>query len=1727
VNTIANTNDQAQLVKFIVTPYTRQAGSELEKCTGINDTAYVWVEPTAKIAVTPKQDTICDGSQVSITLTSPSVPTRTVKFRYVTEAPAGVTVTPATGGPLDNNDILTNTIVNTNDQAQLVKFIVTPYTREAGSEIEKCTGINDTAYVWVEPTAKIAVTPKQDTICDGSQVNITLTSPSVPTRTVKFRYVTEAPAGVTVTPATGTGLNNNDILINTIANTNDQAQLVKFIVTPYTREAGSEIEKCTGINDTAYVWVEPTAKIAVTPKQDTICDGSQVNITLTSPSVPTRTVKFRYVTEAPAGVTVTPATGGPLDNNAVLVNTIANTNDQAQLVKFIVTPYTREAGSELEKCTGINDTAYVWVEPTAKISVTPKQDTICDGSQVNITLTSPSVPTRAVKFRYVTEAPAGVTVTPATGGPLDNNAVLVNTIANANDQAQLVKFIITPYTRQPGSELEKCTGINDTAYVWVEPTAKISVTPKQDTICDGAQVNITLTSPSVPTRTVKFRYVTEAPAGVTVTPATGTGLNNNDILTNTIVNTSDQAQLVKFIVTPYTRQAGSELEKCTGINDTAYVWVEPSVRLIATLQKDTICSGDATMIDLNSPSVPTRPVLFRFDTQVPFGLSVSPANGTAITNNSTLTETFINVTDTAKQVVFIITPYTREAASESEKCSGIPFTVRVWVEPTPKVELTPSQDTICTSLRTNVHFSTVTRSVQAVKFYYEARYNPSLVAVYYAKDTFNLDPGFPMVDSIVNRTSVPQKVTFIAYPYLNGPAGIRKCPGIQDSTVIWIAPTLRVMVDSISRFIGDKNIRCRGDNSGYISLMPQGGITTFANYDIYDLSYTWSTGETGRSISQLVAGSYSININDHFGCQDDSVIVLTQPDSVLTTSIIVIHTVSCFGKDGILKANTKGGTRDYDNVWIQVPKDFGESPPIHRDILYNAPEGRYILKAYDTNGCTTLIPTVWRDLTQPPAKSVGAYPINYGSYQLKCNGDSSGSWVTVNNSMTNITYHWTGPGFDSTFTNALQLNYQYNLKAGLYNLVYTDESNCKGELNTDMEEPDPLIIEKDTMSFYYGLYNVSCFGRSDGQINLNRIRGGHIESEYIYSWRSISGGIITDSTLRNQSGLEAGQYSVVVSDTFNCSTGETYDLIQPSEIKLVPEISQSIAGGHNVNCYGDSSGYIVLHPEGGDISKAPYQFQWQQGDTSRELKNLVAGDYIVTVTDGINCSISDTITIAQPDKLLIDSVRISDHNGFAVSCFEGYDAAIRIFGNGGTGKYNYNWSVNNSALGRDTSYIDNLTAGSYKLDLTDANYCNVSWTALLESPEQLKLRFENTNVNCTGKEKGSTRAIVTGGLPSYVYAWDSPASTDQELSGLDTGLYVLTVTDRNLCRITDTSVIAQNPPVQVTIQVTDSISCHNEIDGKLTAVVATGIAPYTYKWSNNLPTETISAGRGSYSVTVTDSAECTGTQSIVLDDPDQLSALVDIAGPRCFGYTDGSVTLGATGGTAGYIYFWNDVLVNGTSVDQQKAGSYMLRITDSRECSYDTAIIIMEPGPLNLSFDENNTVPPFCPDWQNGALAIRVTGGTPIYQFEWTDYPDEADSILNNVRENEYEVSVTDIQGCKAEGTFNLKAMNSSCLGIPTAFTPNYDFANDTWEINYINEDGGEANFHDIYPNGVIEVYDRLGSLVYRCTGGCPEQWNGEDTKGRALPVDSYYFIIQLNNGKDIPPIKGIVTIIK
>jgi len=139
-----------------------------------------------------------------------------------------------------------------------------------------------------------------------------------------------------------------------------------------------------------------------------------------------------------------------------------------------------------------------------------------------------------------------------------------------------------------------------------------------------------------------------------------------------------------------------------------------------------------------------------------------------------------------------------------------------------------------------------------------------------------------------------------------------------DTADVWIAPTLRLLTDTVSTYIGGRNIRCYGENNGFIKLMPQGGIEAFSQYDVYDLTYEWSpAGESTKDIDTLEAGSYFVEISDKLLCRDDSTFVLTQPDT-LVSHFVIIDSVTCAGA-GRLAVVATGGTTDYAFEWTPGP----------------------------------------------------------------------------------------------------------------------------------------------------------------------------------------------------------------------------------------------------------------------------------------------------------------------------------------------------------------------------------------------------------------------------------------------------------------------------------------------------------------------------------------------------------------------------------------------------------------------------------------------------------------------------------------------------------------------------------------------------------------------------------------------------------------------------------------
>lgn len=152
-----------------------------------------------------------------------------------------------------------------------------------------------------------------------------------------------------------------------------------------------------------------------------------------------------------------------------------------------------------------------------------------------------------------------------------------------------------------------------------------------------------------------------------------------------------------------------------------------------------------------------------------------------------------------------------------------------------------------------------------------------------------------------------------------------------------------------------------------------------------------------------------------------------------------------------------------------------------------------------------------------------------------------------------------------------------------------------------------------------------------------------------------------------------------------------------------------------------------------------------------------------------------------------------------------------------------------------------------------------------------------------------------------------------------------------------------------------------------------------------------------------------------------------------------------------------------------------------------------------------------------GQLTIVPTVSGNGLQYLWTPstYLDNPASPSpkciapqNDIR---YTLTVTGEGGCKASDDMLVKVLKAP--RIPNTFTPNNDGINDRWLIQYLED----------YPNNRLQVFTRAGQLVYE-SRGYYTPWDGT-CKGRKLPYDTYYYILEPGNGRE--PVSGYVTIIK
>ncbi|MDX1479274.1 MAG: choice-of-anchor V domain-containing protein [Saprospiraceae bacterium] len=307
---------------------------------------------------------------------------------------------------------------------------------------------------------------------------------------------------------------------------------------------------------------------------------------------------------------------------------------------------------------------------------------------------------------------------------------------------------------------------------------------------------------------------------------------------------------------------------------------------------------------------------------------------------------------------------------------------------------------------------------------------------------------------------------------------------------------------------------------------------------------------------------------------------------------------------------------------------------------------------------------------------------------------------------------------------------------------------------------------------------------------------------------------------------------------------------------------------------------------------------------------------------------------------------------------------------------------------------------------------NTSSGTLMES---LSASIVNVvHVSCFAASDGEATAMANAGTPPYDFAWSNGANT-QTITNLDGGMYTVTVTDQDLNTAVASVEILEPSILEITNADVQQVSCGGTADGSIMIDITGGTPGYFASWSNGSVGTTISnLGAGDYTVTVTDDNGCTTQETYTIIEPTPVEAILNnLIDVSCAGLSDGSISVGATGGTGNYLFDWSNgdfgpVLMN------VPAGAYTVTITDDNGCTTTATHEIFEPPAILVDLIDLQDV--LCAGGSDGLIAVEASGGIGNLEYAWSN--GEVTAIVDQIAAGDYTVTVTDANGCTVTATY-------------------------------------------------------------------------------------------------------------
>jgi uncharacterized protein (DUF2141 family) len=412
-------------------------------------------------------------------------------------------------------------------------------------------------------------------------------------------------------------------------------------------------------------------------------------------------------------------------------------------------------------------------------------------------------------------------------------------------------------------------------------------------------------------------------------------------------------------------------------------------------------------------------------------------------------------------------------------------------------------------------------------------------------------------------------------------------------------------------------------------------------------------------------------------------------------------------------------------------------------------------------------------------------------------------------------------------------------------------------------------------------------------------------------------------------------------------------------------------------------------------------------------------------------------------------------------CSNNGSGAISLSLTGGTPPYTVQWQApltQTNVVTIEPSVVTGLNASTYNVRVNDSTlpsnsefFINIPISngvcATILNVQNTTCDFFNGSVTGTSSSQYSSTNFYLLGMNDSVIQSAITNNAEIVFEGLSAGTYFMIAQDLGGCTgATQSFIIDPSEEFNFGLYVVPNSSCGGIPIGKITVTGETGLAPFSYLWSNGQTGNTITGlTSGNYSVEVTDAYGCTKSMEGTVTNVNQIGLGVITSTPPSCLQSDGSISLTITGGTAPFYYSAStgnvEISYSKTfSISGLSAGDYNFQVTDAGYCQLLVGTTLQTPGGIaSVSVNSQNST---CSSI-DGLIQISVVGGTTPYTYTLV-YPSGAQTNISNSQTTQvfdglgtgtYTVAVADDTGCALTQEVTIIAENKFTISTDVVST--------------------------------------------------------------------------------------------